>query len=92
MPNCEKYYHPESIQLLNEMSPDQLTIGDETLTVRYDNGQPYVTNLTQEQLQAIHEPIYLKDGREVLRQRQAAGGGKERVSFGESGAHVATFA
>lgn len=88
----EKYYHPESIQLLNEMSPDQLTIGDETLTVRYDNGQPYVTNLTQEQLQAIHEPIYLKDGREVLRQRQAAGGGKERVSFGESGVHVATFA
>lgn len=80
----EKYYHPESIRLLNEMSPELLTVEGETFIVRYDNGQPYVTNLTKAQIKTIHEPVYLNDGREVLRQRQATGSGKERVSFGTS--------
>lgn len=79
----EKYYDLETLAALNELSPLQLRLDGQNLhSVRYDDGQPYVTNLTKRYLEKIKEPIYLADGREVLYQRQLAGGGKERVSFG----------
>jgi HrpA-like RNA helicase len=77
----EKYYDISSVQLLNEMSPLQITIAGEYARVQYDNGQPYVTNLTKRHLSKVKEAIYLEDGREILYQRQKRGGGKERISF-----------
>lgn len=77
-----KYYDVQTIKKLNEMSPKQLTLAGEHVLVRYEDGQPYVTNLTKRLLNKINESVYLEDGREVLYQREVAGGGKERISFG----------
>lgn len=79
-----KYYDTESLQKLNEMSPLQITIAGEDISIRYENGQPYVTNLTKRHLSRVMSPIYLNDGREVLYQRRLPGSGTERVSFGEN--------
>lgn len=86
-----KYYDPESIKLLSEMSPQQIMIGNEYVQVHYEAGQPYVTTVPKRQLLRVMGPIYLKDGREVLHQRQVAGGGKERVSFEAGNIHVGTI-
>lgn len=79
-----KYYDIENIQKLNDISPLGITLDGEELPLRYENGQPYVTNLTKRQVARTKGPVFLKDGREVLYQRRVQGGGTERISFGAS--------
>lgn len=86
-----KYYDPDSVQALNEMSPHEIQIGNDFTRVHYEAGQPYVTGIPKRQFTRIMKPLYLEDGREVLCQRQLPGGGKERVSFGEGSIHIATI-
>ncbi len=77
-----KYYDVESVQKMIEMSPVALTIGGRQVTVRYDNGQPYVSGMHKRDIERVAEPVYLEDGREVLCQRVTPNGGRERISFG----------
>jgi len=77
-----QYYGLQDIKHLKQLSPSSLLINHTHASVQYQDGQPYIANLTKRQLNAINGPIYLDDGREVLYQRLAADGTKERVSFG----------
>lgn len=77
-----RYYDVDSLQLIQSMSPQGMRIGNSQASIYYDEGAPYTTRLPKRLLSKITEPIYLDDGREVLYQREAEGGGKERVSFG----------
>ena len=79
----DRYYEPESIDLFKEISPVQLEITGEYVQIHYDNGQPYVTRIGRRHRSKIKTPLYLDDGREILFQREASGGGKERVSFSQ---------
>ena len=81
-PTLAKYYDTESLQRLNEISPQQFVIGHEHTQLHYDYGQPYVTTLTKRQLNRINGPVYLPDGREVLYQKPLTEGGTVRISFG----------
>lgn len=84
-PSLAKYYDTESLQKLNEISPQRYVIAQEHTLINYDNGFPYVTakNLTKRQLHRIKDAVYLPDGREILYQRELPQGGKERISFGD---------
>ena len=77
----DRYFDDVALVELQERSPDSIIIGGEETRVLYDNAQPYVTGLLKRQLSQINGPIYLPDGREVLKQRPLNGGGTERVSF-----------
>ncbi|MGH7218440.1 MAG: DEAD/DEAH box helicase family protein [Candidatus Microsaccharimonas sp.] len=77
-----KYFDPESVQKLKAMSPQQIALAGDIVPLRYEDGVPYIAGATKRQLSKTKEPIFLPDGREVLRQRMAPDGGKERVSFG----------
>jgi HrpA-like RNA helicase len=77
-----KYYDAESLQKLNELSPQELFIAGEAFQIQYENTQPYITNVTKEQLMKLRYPIYLADGREILCQIRLPEGGTERISFG----------
>jgi hypothetical protein len=58
-----------------------MVIGGEETRIFYENGQPYVTNLHKRQLANLTQPVYLVDGREVLKQVPVNGGGTERISI-----------
>ena len=76
-----KYYSIESLQYLNEISPQYIDVDQQYLQVHYDNGQPYVTGASRRSMDALTEPLYLEDGREVLNQVKI-GGKRRRISFG----------
>ena len=77
----DRYFDDVALVELQERSPDSVIIGNEETRVLYDNAQPYVTNLHKRQLVKITAPLYLQDGREVLKQIPMNGGGTERVSL-----------
>jgi len=77
----DRYFDDEALVELQERSPDSIIVGDEETRVFYDNAQPYVTGLHKRQLAQITGPLYLPDGREVLKQVPLSGGGTERVSI-----------
>jgi Glu-tRNA(Gln) amidotransferase subunit E-like FAD-binding protein len=80
-----RYYDPENILKFNEISPTIININGTDTPVRYENANPYLTNLTKSQIENIKQPLFLSDGREILYQRKAQAGGVERVSFGFNG-------
>lgn len=77
------YYDAKAFDEFNRISPLQYDIAGEKVTLHYEECVPYITRLSKKQLASITGPLYLEDGREVLYQREARGGGKERVSFSE---------
>ena len=77
-----RYYGLEDIKYLKQLSPPLIQLSHTLASVHYQDGQPYIANVTKRQLNAMTAPVYLDDGREVLHQRLAADGTKERVSFG----------
>jgi len=78
--SIQKYYDQEVLDVLRARSPRSVTIGKDVVDVHYDNGQPYITKVGATQKQAPLSDFFLPDGREILVQRPAAGGGTERVS------------
>jgi HrpA-like RNA helicase len=77
----DRYFSDEALVELKEHSPDSISIGNEDTRLFYDNAQPYVTGLHHRQLTHVTGPMYLPDGREVLKQVPLHGGGVERVSI-----------
>jgi len=77
----EQYYTNEDLLEFDLISPRTITVNDKLHTIQYDNGQPYLTGITRAGVSKITAPIYLKDGREVLIQVEAEGGGKKRISL-----------
>jgi len=78
--SIQKYYDQEVLDVLRARSPRSVMIGKDIVDVHYDNGQPYITKVGATQKQAPLSDFFLPDGREILVQRPAAGGGTERVS------------
>jgi len=81
--SIERYYDSNARAEMLARSPATLEIGGATTDIQYSNGVPYVTKISQDQEAAITGPVFLPDGREVLRQVGKAGGrGTRRISFG----------
>ena len=79
-----RYYDDPSREYLQKLSPETIRIGGSEQRVLYENGQPYVTYTSREQRARMRTPVYLQDGREVLLQVAIKGGGKRRISMGDS--------
>ena len=77
----DRYFDDEALVEVQERSPDSILIGNEDTRIFYDNAQPYVTGLHKRQLSRLTSPLYLPDGREVLKQVPLRGGGTERISI-----------
>lgn len=77
-----RYYDDDARKELLKRSPDTISIAGTRVRVFYENGQPYITQVSREQKIGNKEPVYLKDGREVLLQVAVRGGGKRRISIG----------
>ncbi|MGV9002098.1 MAG: hypothetical protein ACOH18_04060 [Candidatus Saccharimonadaceae bacterium] len=81
--SVDLYYDAAAREEIIQRSPSKLRLGNTEVDIRYDNGKPYVTRLTKDQETFATQPIYLDDGREVLRQIKVEGvRGTRRVSFG----------
>lgn len=81
--SVDLYYDTAARQEIIRRSPQTLQLGDSEVDIRYDNGNPYITRLTKDQERFATQPIFLEDGREVLRQMKVEGvRGTQRVSFG----------
>lgn len=80
--SIDRYYPPAARVEMIERSPATIVVAGVETDIRYDNGNPYITKITSEQERMVTGPIYLEDGREVLRQvRKESGRGTRRISF-----------
>ncbi len=83
--SIDQYYDARARAEILERSPNSIEIGGVITDILYDNGMPYVTRISKEQESAITGPIFLEDGRQVLRQvRKEGGRGTRRVPFGSN--------
>lgn len=81
--SIDRYYEGAARAEMIARSPATIVIGGTVTDIHYDAGSPYVTKITSQQEKAVNGPIYLDDGREVLRQVKKEGKrGTHRVSFG----------
>ena len=66
-----------------ERSPDVIYVNDEQIFIRYENGQPYTTQISQNIKNLSRKGLFLEDGREVLWQI-GKGKNKRLVSLASS--------
>lgn len=82
--SLSRYFDLAIMRKMDARSPTAIDIAGMRKNVYYDQGQPYVSGLTRQQLKQLakyNTDQFLPDGREILLQREKDGGGVERVKF-----------